>query len=162
MHKEQLSNLIRSLEENALQIEKEISDIDSEFLTWKPSEKAFSVLENICHLRDIEREGYGVRIEKIVSENSPVLPDIDGEKLAQERAYNHQDIVVALKEYISARKENINKLRSLSLDQMRRMGTLDNVGEITLGQLIEKMGEHDKAHLKELSDLRDQIMNLPT
>ena len=40
------------------------------------------MLEHVCHLRDIEVEGYAPRLKRILSEDGPFLPDIDGRRLA--------------------------------------------------------------------------------
>jgi len=58
---------------------------------WKDA-GAFSVLENICHLRDIEIEGYSARLNRILIETHPFLPEIDGGSLATVRDYNTQDL----------------------------------------------------------------------
>src|SRR4051794_41846310 len=64
------------------------SSLTQEELKRKPPDSEFSVQENVCHLRDIEQEGYTVRIEKLLNEHEPVLPDINGAKIALERDYN--------------------------------------------------------------------------
>jgi len=49
----------------------------------KPSLEEFSLLEYVCHLRDLELEGYRVRIERMLREDRPLLPDFDGAKAAR-------------------------------------------------------------------------------
>src|ERR671934_776615 len=56
-------------------------------LRARADDGSFSFVEHVCHLRDIEREGYGSRIEKILSEELPALEDLDGAALARERLY---------------------------------------------------------------------------
>jgi hypothetical protein len=67
------------------------------------TQTANSPLETICHLRDIEAEGYTTRINRILIETNPVLGDIDGGRLAVERNYNDQDPDLALHEFTIAR-----------------------------------------------------------
>jgi hypothetical protein len=117
----------------------------------------FSVLENICHLLDIEREGYAVRIERLLKEDEPVLPDIDGGKLARERDYNNQDTEEALAAFRRSREGNIGVLKSLSSDQLERRGTLEAVGPVTLSELLRMMRAHDDAHRQEIRELRDHF-----
>lgn len=117
----------------------------------------FSVLENIYHLLDIEREGYAVRIERLLREDGPVLPDIDGDRLARERDYNSQNIETALEAFGRAREGNISVLKSLSSDQLERRGTLEAVGPITLSELLRMMCAHDDAHRREIKELRDHF-----
>src|SRR2546428_11085814 len=59
-------------------------------MDWKPSAATFSIRENVHHLRDIEIEGYAARLARLLREEDPSLPDIDGDRLASERAYNER------------------------------------------------------------------------
>ena len=127
-------------------------------LRWKPAGDQFSFVENACHLRDIEVEGYGARIRKLLTENHPQLPDVDGSRLARERDYNSQDFDAALVEFAQARAANVRAIRELSAGQLNRGGVLEGVGEITLGKLFLLMHEHDEAHRRELVELREQIV----
>ena len=126
-------------------------------LRWKPSGDRFSFAENACHLRDIEVEGYGVRIRKLLAEEHPQLPDIDGSRLARERDYNSQDFGAALADFERARAENVRAVTQLSSDQLGRAGTLEGVGQITLWKLLHLMCEHDEAHRRELVELRERL-----
>jgi len=47
----------------------------------------FAMVEHLCHLGDLEREGYGARIERLLSEDAPEWDDFDGETVARERNY---------------------------------------------------------------------------
>lgn len=126
-------------------------------LKRKPSEKEFSVQENVCHLRDIEREGYTVRIDKLIGEDEPVLPDINGAKLAMERDYNSQDFAAGLEEFARLREKNIAALRHLQPQSLSRTGMLEGAGQITLKRLAAMMREHDEDHLAELNTLREWL-----
>src|ERR1043165_1270899 len=96
--------------------------LSQEELKRKPSDNEFSFQENVCHLRDIEKEGYTVRIEKLLNEHEPVLPDINGAKLAQERDYNSQDFEAALDELTKLREKNISVLSSLLPEKLSLRG----------------------------------------
>lgn len=126
-------------------------------LRRKPAKQEFSFLEHVCHLRDIEREGYCVRIAKLLSEEQPFLKDIDGDKLARERNYNSQIFEEALSAFTRARKNNIQTIRPLPPENLKRIGIFQNVGTITVEQLLSMMREHDNGHLLALGDLRSQV-----
>jgi hypothetical protein len=129
-------------------------DLTERELKWKPAANEFSALEQICHLRDLEREGYTERIRKMLSENQPRLPDFDGSRIAGERDYNSQDFASAFDAFALARGENVLLMKTLAPDQLQRSGVLDGVGAITVEKLCLLMHEHDQSHLKELSELR--------
>ncbi|HYJ46702.1 MAG TPA: DinB family protein [Pyrinomonadaceae bacterium] len=127
-------------------------------LKRKPSASEFSFQENVCHLRDIEREGYTVRIEKLLREHEPVLPDIDGAQLARERDYNGQDFEAGLEEFASLREKNVAALKGLSPESLSRAGTFEGAGRVTLKRLARMMREHDEAHRAELKGLGEWLM----
>jgi hypothetical protein len=126
-------------------------------LLWKNSADEFSALENFCHLRDLEVEGYARRINQILSEIQPLLADFDGARVAVERNYNNQQPAVALPAFQTARRQNVELLRSLTEEQLQRGGTLEAVGKITLRQLAIMMREHDEGHIGDLRVLLHQI-----
>jgi DinB superfamily len=119
---------------------------------WKPPSGEFSALENACHLRDIEQEGYTVRLRRLLTEDEPALADIDGARLARERDYQSQDCGAALDAFAAARRANVATIAGLSPEQLQRAGTF--AGErITLARLLEMMRAHDEAHRAELRAL---------
>lgn len=126
-------------------------------LRLRDSPDEFSVLENICHLRDLELQGYTQRIRRIVAETNPALADFDGARVAAESNYNNEQPDVALQAFQTARQENVELLRALTEVELERGGTLAGVGSITLRRLVEMMQEHDEGHLEDLRALRLRI-----
>jgi len=126
-------------------------------LRFRNSENEFSALENLCHLRDLELQGYTIRIDRMLNESDPALEDFDGARVAAENDYNSQPAADALQTFQTARRENVEKLRSSSAEQLEREGTLAGVGKITLRQLAEMMREHDEGHLYAVEMLRRQL-----
>lgn len=144
--KELKSNLARTPTELATLLE----SFPADNATFKPAPDEFSVLENVCHLRDIEIEGYTVRIQRILNEERPFLADLDGTRLAIERDYNRQSVSEALLSFSQARRQNLVVLSEASESEFEREGELEGVGQITLRKLLEMMWEHDGGHLDEL------------
>ncbi len=152
-----LHDVIEFLEETPVVFRKLAQDLSDADLRRKPAGDQFSFVENACHLRDIEVEGYGARIRKLLSEDRPQLPDLDGARLARERDYNSQDFGAALAAFAQARAENVRAVTELSTEQLGRAGTLEGVGQITLGKLLDLMRKHDEAHRQELVELRARM-----
>jgi hypothetical protein len=156
-----LNSLLVFLEDTPGKLVTLISDLSDAELRWKHSREEFSALENICHLRDLELQGYAPRIRRMLDETNPVLPDFDGARVAAESSYNNEAPAEALEAFGKARQENMEKLRGLTAKQPGREGTLEGVGRITLKQLAEKMLEHDEGHLEDLRVLRLQLRRSP-
>lgn len=151
---EELAISLASTPEEVQQLTDGLSARDTH---WKPEGGEFSVVENICHLRDIEVEGYAVRIKRILLEDQPFLSDLDGARLAEERNYNSQDLSSSMKAFTDARDDNVRTIRELSSEQLKRTGTLENAGVISLERLIEMMREHDDVHITELTALHGEL-----
>lgn len=126
---------------------------------WQNSPDEFSALENICHLRDLELQGYTQRIKRILAESDPALADFDGARVAAEGSYHNEQPDVALKVFQKARRENVELLRALAPEQLEREGTLAGAGKISLKRLAELMREHDEGHLEDLRVLKLNYQN---
>jgi hypothetical protein len=109
-------DLIESLRRTPDEVAALVGGLSRQTLIARNSPDEFSALENICHLRDIEVEGYTPRINRILNEPHPVLPDIDGALLAIERDYNSQSLTEAFDAFARARQENVAALAGLNRD----------------------------------------------
>jgi hypothetical protein len=154
MPPEDLHDLIDALAQTPETVASLVKDVSEHDLRTKHSPEEFSVVENVCHLRDIEIEGYTVRISRILRENNPLLQDIDGSRLAIEREYHKQNLSEALQAFSDARKQNTQSLIGLVAEQFDREGTLEGVGSVTIRGLLRMMRDHDAEHVRELSCIR--------
>jgi len=113
----------------------------------------FALVEHLCHVGDLEREGFGARVRRILAEENPSLPDFDGETIARERDYLKLPLAPALAAFASAREQTLRLLRAVSGDQWARAGEQEGVGRVTLADLPRRILDHDRAHLNEIADL---------
>ncbi|HEY0546764.1 MAG TPA: DinB family protein [Pyrinomonadaceae bacterium] len=157
MTQNEFEELARFLEGTPAKIQRLAEGLNETESRWKPAPNEFSVVENVCHLRDIEVDGYAARIQRILREDEPFLPDLNGARLAAERRYNEQELAAALDAFKSARLSNALVIRELSSQKLERRGVFENTGAITLSGLLELMREHDMAHLDELKGLRERL-----
>lgn len=157
-----LAAVIAALESMPKALQRRLVGLTDAQLHFKPCPDVFSVLESMWHLRDIEVEGYSVRLQRLIVEEQPRLPDLDGSRLAVKRRYNTLPMQPALDGFISARHANLEKLRRMSEAQLGRHGHLDTVGHITLGRLLELWVEHDRVHIKELDELLTLLQDTRT
>jgi hypothetical protein len=152
-----IDELINALEKTPDSIAKLVADLSQADLRRKGADGEFSAIENVCHLRDIEIEGYTSRISRILNESEPFLPDIDGGRLAIERHYSEQNPHQALQAIAEARKQNIQTLSSVSSEQLEREAIMEGVGRLPLAKLLLMMREHDESHIRDLHAIREQF-----
>lgn len=157
MSPEEMSELLSILAATPQKIQSLLKDIPDEQQRRRYSEGEFSCLENVCHLRDIEAEGYATRINRILKEDRPFLADIDGGRLAVERDYNNQDLHEALVAFTLAREGNTRVINDLGPVELSREGTLEGVGIVRLDQLLLMMRDHDVNHLMEIEQIRQRL-----
>jgi hypothetical protein len=149
--------LLDFLHKTANELAKLTDGLSMDEFRLKTSESEFSALENLCHLRDLELEGYTSRIKRILNEGDPALTDFDGARVAAESSYNDEQPELALQRFQTARSENLQTLKTLTEEQLERSGKLEGVGNITLRRLAEMMCEHDEGHIEDLRVLRQRL-----
>src|SRR5215469_15598766 len=121
--------------------------------TRQPAPGLFSLVEHCCHLRDLEEEGYTLRLRRMLRESTPVLEDFDGGAVAAGRAYPAQDLTQATQAFAEARNRNLLVLAGLEPAALARTARFGEHGTITVLRLAELMAEHDAGHRTELEDL---------
>src|SRR3954454_22270317 len=84
------------------EFEKHFALFPAELRHWAPASwdgvpsEPFTAIEQLCHVRGIEIEGYQVRLRRILQEDPPSLPSIDSEAVARQRDYGRTDPVRVL------------------------------------------------------------------
>lgn len=119
----------------------------------RPADGGFALVEHVCHLRDIESEGYQARIGSMLNEDEPPLSDIDGARLAAERDYLAQDLEAAFNAFAVARREVTIRLAGLTPAERARTGLMNGSRRITIEDLVSAMAAHDSEHAQELDNL---------
>ena len=112
----------------------------------------FSPIEQVWHLADLEREGFGERIRRLQAEHEPQLPDFEGDRIARERAYRTLSFAEGLLAFEAARTANIEALRTVAPDAWNRRGTQEGLGTVSLCDMPELMHQHDEAHRTEIEE----------
>src|ERR1700722_14976097 len=98
----------------------------SGYVGWKPPvwdgipSERLTAIEQVCHVRDIEIEGYRVRFHRTRTELAPVLPDLPGESMALERNYAGTDPVAVLRNFAAARMNTVETIRGVSPGELSR------------------------------------------
>jgi len=114
---------------------------------------SFALVEQACHLADLEHEGFCYRIEQLLTETDPLLPDFPGAAIARLRHYIDRPLPHALTRFRTTREANVRRLRDVTGDQWSRRGYQEGLGELTLARLPQLMLLHDISHANELRAL---------
>lgn len=150
---EDFSRMIAALAAMPSKVRDIVALIPRDSWTRRPGNGGFSLLEHVCHLRDIDNDGYRIRVERMLTEARPSLSDIDGDALAKQRDYQSQDLEEALSSFTATRWQIATRLAKLAPEERRRTGIMAAIKEVTIEDLVRGMLAHDSAHLDELSEL---------
>jgi len=116
----------------------------------------FALVEQACHLRDVDRDGYLVRVRRILAEDEPTLAPFFGDVVARERAYLAQDAHAAARDFAAARAELVALLAGVAPAGLERTAMFGG-GRITLRGLVGMIEEHDRGHREEIERLRSTV-----
>lgn len=124
------------------------------------AEGAFSPVEHVWHLADLEREAFALRIRRLMEERNPHLADFDGARIAEERNYRARSLAEGLAAFAAARQANLTVLSGLSPEAWTRGGTQEGVGSVSLRDIPLLMRQHDQSHMAEIRAWQKHVARL--
>lgn len=148
-----LANTLRALNEFPHTLEKYLDDVPHSALNFRPPSwegipsERLSIRQQVCHVRDIEIDGYHLRFSRLLREKEPNLPSIDTYDLVTARNYDTADLANAFNAFVQARATTVTLLDRLSQDDLKRSGTFEDYGRVTLKSMIHYLVSHDQQHL---------------
>ena len=144
-------------------LEAHYAAIPPDFKNWAPASwegvpsEAFTPIEQICHVRDIEIDGYHVRFQRTLNESNPTLVSIDSEILAKKRSYTTSSAAEVFAVFRAARTKTIELISTLSAEQLARTAVFEGYGALSLRSLVHYLCSHDQQHLAGLQWLLGKI-----
>lgn len=145
------------------QLEQFYEAIPESYRNWTPASwegipsETFSALGQVCHVRDIEVDGYHVRFQRTLTETTPLLVSLDGYVLEKERDYASADAQEVLASFRAARAKTLDILAGLTPQALARTAEFEGYGALTLRSLVHYLCSHDQQHLAGLQWLLGRI-----
>ena len=133
-----------------------IAAVDDAQARVRPDAHGFSLVDHACHLRDLEREGYLVRVRRLLAERDPVLEPFDGDAVAAARDYPSQDVHAAARDFAAAREELLAIASRLTPAELAREGRFGD-RRVCLADVIAMMVAHDGEHRLDIERLMDYL-----
>ena len=113
-------SLFTSLSTFPRELEQLYSAVPESHTHWAPASwegvpsEMFTAVEQICHIRDIEIEGYHVRLRRLLEEDNPVLVSIDSYQVAKDRRYPDGSPAEIFAAFRRAREVTVSIIASLT------------------------------------------------
>jgi hypothetical protein len=145
------------------QLEAHFLAVPSGYRQWAPPSwdgvpsEALTAIEQLCHVRDIEIDGYQDRFRRTLHESNPTLPSIDTDALVVQRAYAAADAADVLASFREAHRATVELLEQLAPEQFERTAEFEGYGSVSLRGLVHYLCSHDQQHLAGLQWLLGKI-----
>ena len=160
------SSTLHALAAFPQQLEAFYESIPAAYKHWAPPSwegipsETFTAIEQICHVRDIEIDGYHLRFQRPLEVNNPTLESIDGYMFARDRDYANADAAEAFAAFRAARARTIEMVSGFDAEQLARPAMFEGA-PVTVQGLIHLLCSHDQQHLAGLQWLLCRIAALP-
>lgn len=148
-----LSLTFRSMQAFPGELRRLIASLPAGLLDWRPTSwdgipsEMLTVRQQACHVRDIEIDGYALRLARVLHENDPLLESIDGYELVAARDYDRTEIAAALDAFERGRMRVMSMLQATDPALYNRRGRFEGYGPVTFQGLIHFLASHDQQHL---------------
>jgi hypothetical protein len=129
--------------------------VSDEVLRRRPAPEQWSMLEILCHLRDVEFL-FVERYAKMANHDRPQLRMIKQDELAEKLKYNGDNPVAVLREFQGLRAQTVLVLSALAQQGWERVGLHPKRGEFSIAAHAVMHVTHDANHVERLRALREQ------
>lgn len=117
-----------------------------------PREGEWSALETLTHLRDVVVHVYGLRIRRLLYEETPVFADFDEEGYRR-ASLVRGEAVGSLLDTIAAEHEQLARLlQTLPDADCSRQGRHPSLGVMSIAFLARRVGEHAVEHATQIAE----------
>ncbi len=118
----------------------------------RPAPERWSAIEVLCHLHDVDLEVWAPRLERLLTETAPTLPDADLSGWETARGYAQQSPARVLEEWSAARRRLLARLAPLGRGDWDRVGFHARRGPYPLAEMVRYWGDHDLGHRRQMAE----------
>ena len=137
-----------------------VSGLSEKVLRYKPSSDKWCVLEILGHLADVEIV-YGYRLRQMLADKKPIIAPLDQDAWARNLNYLDSPPSELVAFYGLARHHNLRLLRTLGLSDLSKSAFHPEIqGNVTVADLVERIGRHGGAHLQQIKKLKAEAKKL--
>jgi hypothetical protein len=148
-----LETLWTRLAHNAEATHALVRGVGAEQARWKPTPDDWSILEVINHLYDEEIEDFRAHLDHILHRSGQAWPRIDPTSWVTARRYNERELDQSLTNFLAARRESLDWLRSLGTPDWEARAAAP-FGPIRAGEMMAAWVAHDMLHQRQLVELQ--------
>jgi uncharacterized damage-inducible protein DinB len=119
----------------------------------RPAPEAWSILEVICHLYDVEREDFREHLDFILHRQTEEWHVIDPQEWVASRKYNEQNFEEAKIRFFEERRKSMDWLIDLAGADWETTYTSEG-GSASAGEMFACWVAHDNLHIRQFAELK--------
>ena len=147
-------DLVERLNTNSSTLRSELAGLPDAALAYRPSENDWSIKEIVGHLCDHARFLHR-RLYMMIKLEEPRLEAYDQDELARTRNAQSAPIEQLLAEFSARRGETVDMLGELVHWNWARTGHHEELGRVSIRQLVDRAVAHDDAHLAQIRAIKE-------
>lgn len=159
------SRMLRSLRKDPVILQGLIKNVwQDQARYYKDGPDGWSVVEIVCHLRDLEEIYFG-RLTRMLNEDDPYFEAFDQNEMARQGNYLNQALNRVFEEFVEKRRRTIQVFSDLTREQWQRTGHHPEAGQITVLEQAFQIGSHDTDHIEQIvraMDLAQEMFGDPS
>ena len=152
----ELKNHLEAAEKSPKQVAAAVSGLPEKVLRYKPAPDKWCILEILGHLADIEIV-YAYRLRQMLADKEPVIAPMDQDEWARNLGYIETPPAELIALYGLNRHANLRLLQRLKPGDLEKSAFHpESKNDITVAELVERMGAHGASHLAQIEKLKKE------
>ena len=148
-------DLVERLVAFSATLQQKLAGLPESALSYRPGNDEWSLKEVVGHLRD-HAEFLHKRLAKMIQLEEPRLQTFDEQALLRERDPQAASFDDLLAEVVRYRTEAVELLAELVHWNWARTGRHEELGRISIRQLVDRAIAHDETHLAHIRELKEK------
>ena len=156
MTEKELKNHLEAAEKSPKQVAAAVLGLSEKVLRYKPAPDKWCILEILGHLADIEII-YAYRLRQMLADKKPVIAPMDQDEWARNLGYMETPPAELIALYGLNRHANLRLLQRLKPGDLEKSAFHpESKNDITVAELVERMGAHGASHLAQIEKLKKE------
>jgi hypothetical protein len=152
----ELKNHLEAAEKSPKQVAAAVSGLSEKVLRYKSAPDKWCILEILGHLADIEIV-YAYRLRQMLADKKPVIAPMDQDEWARNLGYMETPPAELIALYGLNRHANLRLLQRLKPGDLEKSAFHpESKNDITVAELVERMGAHGASHLAQIEKLKKE------
>lgn len=146
-------DLVEKLHTFVNDLERELEGLTEETVSRRPTADDWSIKDIVGHLCD-HAHHFHTRLFRMIKQEEPRLPAWNETEAWKERSTQSASLADLLREFAAQRYETTEMMADLVHWNWARTGRHEELGRISIRQLVDRAIAHDEAHLQQIRQLK--------